>query len=120
MTSRAFSFLFLVLSALVSGSSAFAPLVPVALEVNVATPATTAAFTTTSNQLQQGVQNFANGESFMETSTMTLSLKERPPPPTKEELAKKKANFNFWFWGGGFVAPFVATVYYFGPKFWTK
>ena len=24
------------------------------------------------------------------------------------------------FWGGGFVAPFLATFYYFGFKFWEK
>ena len=71
----------------------------------------------TSN-LQQGIQNYL--ESPLESSTMALSLKDRPPPPTKEEIAAKQRNFNFWFWGGGFVAPFIATVYYFGPKFWTK
>ncbi|GMI62627.1 hypothetical protein ScalyP_jg4004 [Parmales sp. scaly parma] len=40
--------------------------------------------------------------------------------PTAEEIAAKKASFNFWFWGGGIVAPFIATVFYFGPKFWEK
>ena len=40
--------------------------------------------------------------------------------PTKEEIAAKKRNFAFWFWGGGFVAPFLATFYYFGLKFWEK
>ena len=40
--------------------------------------------------------------------------------PTEEEIAGKKFKFNLIFWGGGFVAPFLATVFYFGPKFWTK
>jgi hypothetical protein len=58
---------------------------------------------------------------FDQSSTsMTLSLKDRPPPPTAEEIAAKKRNFNLWFWGGGFVAPFLATFYYFGFKFWEK
>jgi hypothetical protein len=54
------------------------------------------------------------------TSTNVLSLKERPPPPTPEEIAAKKRTFNLWFWGGGFVAPFLATFYYFGFKFWER
>ncbi|KAG7372474.1 hypothetical protein IV203_018617 [Nitzschia inconspicua] len=71
--------------------------------------------------LTDGVRNYVNLPSkFGETSSMTLSLKDRPPPPTKEELAAKKRNFNLWFWGGGFVAPFLATFYYFGFKFWEK
>jgi len=69
--------------------------------------------------LQDGVRNYL-ASPFEESSTMTLSLKERPPPPTAEELAAKKRNFNFWFWGGGFVAPFLATFYYFGFKFWER
>ena len=56
----------------------------------------------------------------LESSSSMVSLKERPPPPTAEEIAAKKANFNFWFWGGGFVAPFLATFYYFGLKFWER
>lgn len=59
-------------------------------------------------------------ESNIMSSATILSLKERPPPPTAEELAAKKATFNFWFWGGGFVAPFLATFYYFGFKFWER
>jgi len=72
--------------------------------------------------MNQGVQSFLSGEQqiTMDSTTMMLSLKERPPPPTAEEIAEKKRNFNFWFWGGGFVAPFAATVFYFGPKFWEK
>jgi len=34
--------------------------------------------------------------------------------------AAKKRNFNFWLWGGGFVAPFLATFYYFGFRFWER
>ena len=69
--------------------------------------------------LQDGVRNYV-ASSFEESTTMTLSLKDRPPPPTKEELEAKKRNFNLWFWGGGFVAPFLATFYYFGFKFWER
>mmetsp|Transcript_24321 Transcript_24321/g.51755 ORF Transcript_24321/g.51755 Transcript_24321/m.51755 type:complete len:119 (-) Transcript_24321:1152-1508(-) len=69
--------------------------------------------------LQDGVRNYV-ASTFEESTTMALSLKERPPPPTAEELAAKKRNFNLWFWGGGFVAPFLATFYYFGFKFWER
>lgn len=48
-----------------------------------------------------------------------VALQERKIP-TPEEIAAKKRNFNLWFWGGGFVAPFLATFYYFGLKFWEK
>eukprot|EP00558_Chaetoceros_sp_UNC1202_P000640 CAMPEP_0197258726 /NCGR_PEP_ID=MMETSP1429-20130617/83031_1 /TAXON_ID=49237 /ORGANISM="Chaetoceros sp., Strain UNC1202" /LENGTH=119 /DNA_ID=CAMNT_0042722899 /DNA_START=38 /DNA_END=397 /DNA_ORIENTATION=+ len=58
--------------------------------------------------------------SSVESSSNTLSLKERPPPPSAEEIAAKKRSFNLWFWGGGFIAPFLATFYYFGLKFWEK
>ena len=58
--------------------------------------------------------------SSLDSASTVVSLKERPPPPTAEEIAAKKANFNFWFWGGGFVAPFLATFYYFGFKFWER
>jgi len=51
--------------------------------------------------------------------SITTSLQERHIP-TAEEIEAKKRNFNLWFWGGGFVAPFLATIFYFGPKFWTK
>mmetsp|Transcript_1666 Transcript_1666/g.2458 ORF Transcript_1666/g.2458 Transcript_1666/m.2458 type:complete len:129 (-) Transcript_1666:155-541(-) len=53
------------------------------------------------------------------TSSQLLSLEERRPP-TQEEIAAKKRNFNLFFWGGGFVAPFLATFYYFGFKFWER
>jgi hypothetical protein len=53
------------------------------------------------------------------TSSSLLSLQERHVP-TAEEIAAKKLTFNLWLWGGGFLAPLLATVFYFGPKFWTK
>lgn len=107
--------------------SGFTPIIPATVEVNVASQQTllSTTTTTTANVLQTGVQSFvqnvnANVNDLYDSSTITLSLKERPPPPTKEEIAAKKRNFSVWFWGGGFVAPFLATIYYFGPKFWTK
>eukprot|EP00578_Thalassiosira_sp_NH16_P012398 CAMPEP_0181124032 /NCGR_PEP_ID=MMETSP1071-20121207/26245_1 /TAXON_ID=35127 /ORGANISM="Thalassiosira sp., Strain NH16" /LENGTH=139 /DNA_ID=CAMNT_0023209271 /DNA_START=113 /DNA_END=532 /DNA_ORIENTATION=+ len=77
---------------------------------------------TTSSALNDGIGRFIAEEpsSAIMTSTNVLSLKERPPPPTAEEIAAKKATFNLWFWGGGFVAPFLATFYYFGFKFWER
>jgi hypothetical protein len=53
------------------------------------------------------------------SSNFLSDLKERRPP-TAEEIAQKKLNFNLWLWGGGVVAPFLATFYYFGFKFWEK
>ena len=76
-----------------------------------------------STSLNNGIGNFisnGNDESAILTSTNVLSLKDRPPPPTAEEIAAKKRTFNLWFWGGGFVAPFLATFYYFGLKFWER
>ena len=84
------------------------------------------AITTTSSSayLNDGVGRFItqgdDSTSAIMTSTNVLSLKDRPPPPTPEEIAAKKATFNLWFWGGGFVAPFLATFYYFGLKFWER
>jgi hypothetical protein len=52
-------------------------------------------------------------------STMLLSIQEYRKP-TAEEIAAKKLTFNLWFWGGGIVAPFLATIYYFGFKFWER
>lgn len=98
-------------------SALSALIVPPAVEVNVAA---SQRFVAPQSSIQDGVQKYLSEQSVVESSTLSLSLKERPPPPTAEELAAKKRNFNLWFWGGGFVAPFVATVYYFGPKFWTK
>ena len=53
------------------------------------------------------------------SSSMTLSLQEIKKV-TAEEIAAKKFTFNAIFWGGGFVAPLLATVFYFGAKFWEK
>lgn len=69
--------------------------------------------------LKDGIRNYV-ASPFKESTTLTVSLKDRPPPPTKEELEAKKRNFNLWFWGGGFVAPFLATFYYFGFRFWER
>mmetsp|Transcript_3563 Transcript_3563/g.4710 ORF Transcript_3563/g.4710 Transcript_3563/m.4710 type:complete len:137 (-) Transcript_3563:332-742(-) len=71
-------------------------------------------------QKASSFNQFLTPSSSVESSTNLVSLKERPPPPTAEEIAQKKKNFNLWFWGGGFVAPFLATFYYFGLKFWEK
>jgi len=57
--------------------------------------------------------------SSIDSSSTQVSLVERKPP-TPEEIAAKKRNFNLWFWGGGIVAPFLSTVYYFGLKFWQR
>lgn len=77
--------------------------------------------TTSSSSFSEGICRYlSQDESSFMSSTTVLSLKERPPPPTAEELAAKKATFNLWFWGGGFVAPFLATFYYFGFKFWER
>eukprot|EP00985_Skeletonema_marinoi_P011142 scaffold5275_cov120-Skeletonema_marinoi.AAC.6 len=70
--------------------------------------------------MNNDIEKFISQESSIMTSTELLSLKDRPPPPTPEEIAAKKATFNLWFWGGGFVAPFLATFYYFGLKFWER
>lgn len=53
------------------------------------------------------------------TSSMLVSIQEYRKP-TAEEIAAKKLTFNLWFWGGGIVAPFIATIYYFGFKFWER
>lgn len=46
--------------------------------------------------------------------------KEDARKKSKEQLADEKKTFAWYFWGGGFVAPFLATFYYFGFKFWEK
>lgn len=71
-----------------------------------------------SNYLNDGISRFTNEDSFS-SSSVKVSLVERIPP-TKEEIAAKKRNFNILFWGGGFVAPFLATFFYFGFKFWER
>ena len=74
----------------------------------------------TSTSLSEGISSYLSDESTIMSSSQVVSLKERPPPPTAEEIAAKKRTFNLWFWGGGFVAPFLATFYYFGFKFWER
>jgi hypothetical protein len=74
--------------------------------------------------LNAGIENYllsadsAAADSSI-SSSMTLSLQERVAP-TKEEIANKKNTFNLIFWGGGIGAPFIATFFYFGFKFWEK
>lgn len=62
--------------------------------------------------LSQGIWNHLS-------SSTTLALQERKAP-TAEEVQQKKNTFNLIFWGGGFVAPFLATIFYFGFRFWEK
>jgi hypothetical protein len=77
--------------------------------------------------LNAGIENYlstnpsisAADSSTSLSSSMTLSLQERVAP-TKEEIANKKNTFNLIFWGGGIGAPFIATFFYFGFKFWEK
>jgi hypothetical protein len=78
-------------------------------------------FTTSASPLPQNVQNYYSSSSAspLSSTQLLLSLKERHIP-TPEEIAAKKANFNLFFWGGGFVAPFLATIFYFGFRFWEK
>lgn len=77
-----------------------------------------------SNYVEQqkisSVNYYLQSSNVLDSTSNIVSLKDRPPPPTKEEIAEKQRNFNFWFWGGGFVAPFLATFYYFGFKFWER
>jgi len=72
------------------------------------------------SSLSNGINAYLSEDSSILTSSQVVSLKDRPPPPTPEEIAAKKRTFNLWFWGGGFVAPFLATFYYFGFKFWER
>jgi hypothetical protein len=60
--------------------------------------------------LQQGIDHFIS-----QSPSVLVAAK-----PTAEEIAAKRLNFNIVFWGGGFVAPLVATVFYFGWRFWEK
>ena len=97
-------------------------------------PAITVVTTTTTTSSQQllqapttlsrsplslGIDKYTTSASAVDSSTQMVSLEERKKP-TAEEIATKKRNFNYWFWGGGFVAPFLATFYYFGFKFWER
>jgi hypothetical protein len=80
-----------------------------------------AAPTSMMRDVDVGIENYLSTtpSTSSATSSMTLSLQERVAP-TAEEVAAKKFKFNVLFWGGGIVAPFIATVFYFGPKFWLK
>jgi hypothetical protein len=92
--------------------SAFAPVqVPPTLPAIVESVAITRSDAAQS-PLTIGVNN------YLSSSTL-VSLQERKPV-TAEEIAAKKRNFNIIFWGGGIIAPFIATVFYFGFKFWEK
>ena len=86
----------------------------------VAEPASEISPLSYNSAMNNGIGNFIAQDSSIMTSTELLSLKDRPPPPTPEEIAAKKRTFNLWFWGGGFLAPFLATFYYFGFKFWER
>mmetsp|Transcript_727 Transcript_727/g.943 ORF Transcript_727/g.943 Transcript_727/m.943 type:complete len:147 (-) Transcript_727:366-806(-) len=91
--------------------------------------ATTVAFSQSSaavpslSPLQQGAVSFAQEQQHQQlaarSTTLNVALEERKIP-TPEEVEAKKRNFNIIFWGGGFVAPFLATIFYFGPKFWMR
>jgi hypothetical protein len=95
---------------------------PQALAVNIDVPVTQISNIPTVSQLQQptSFNNYLSTESSISSASNVVALKDRKPPPTKDEIAAKKRNFNLWFWGGGFVAPFLATFYYFGLQFWKK
>lgn len=69
--------------------------------------------------MQDGIHQYLTTTPSSTSSSELLSLQERHIP-TPEEIAAKKRNFNLWFWGGGFVAPFIATIFYFGFRFWEK
>jgi hypothetical protein len=95
----------------------------------VATSMQTAAPVLYSQQQQQapltsGIRSYLEGTNPItmdagSSSSLTVALQERKIP-TKEEIDQKKLTFNVIFWGGGFVAPFIATVFYFGFRFWEK
>ena len=97
--------------------------------IDIATPLQTLATTTavTSAQhfqpISSGIRTYMNEANVLSSSSSSssimMSLQERKIP-TKEEIDQKKLTFNVIFWGGGFVAPFIATVFYFGFRFWEK
>lgn len=106
------------------GASSLSMIMPDA-PANLDQPSMVSSNNPTMNYLEQQKASSVNQyltstSSILDSSSNMLSLKERPPPPTAEEIAAKKRNFNFWFWGGGFVAPFLATFYYFGLRFWER
>ena len=108
---------------------------PLAMALMVDAPATPASPTTNPTSLIVNTPNTLSSlqlqhqsqptsihqylESTSSSSSTMISVQEYKKP-TPEEIAAKKRNFNLWFWGGGFVAPFLATFYYFGFKFWER
>jgi hypothetical protein len=110
------SFLLIVSQAISAAAFAVQPQVPA---VQLDTPSVAQTKTVNTQMVQQQIIP-TSFNSYLESSSNLVSLKDRPPPPTAEEIAAKKANFNLWFWGGGFVAPFLATIYYFGFQFWKR
>lgn len=117
-----------VLAILIALSNALAisaftvqPQVPAA-NLNVPAALTQISSAQTVSQIQQptSFNSYLDlSESSLSSASNVVALQERKAP-TAEEIAAKKRNFNLWFWGGGFVAPFLATFYYFGLKFWEK
>ena len=87
-------------------------------QTTMVTPSSYTHIVASADALQQNIKQWSLS-SPTESSTTLLSVQEYYKP-TPEELAAKKRNFNLWFWGGGFVAPFLATFYYFGLKFWER
>lgn len=109
-------------NALVISAFTVQPQVPPA-NLNVPAALTQISSAQTVSQIQQptSFNSYLDlSESSLNSASNVVALQERKPPPTAEEIAAKKRNFNLWFWGGGFVAPFLATFYYFGLKFWEK
>jgi hypothetical protein len=98
------------------------PLAQVPLTTSVVTsPMATASVLVRSNGMNTNIAQWAadNEQSVIDSSSVSVSV-QAYQKPTKEEIEQKKRNFNFWFWGGGFVAPCLATFYYFGFKFWER
>jgi hypothetical protein len=76
----------------------------------------------TNDALIKGITSYYHDSSSsgsLESSSTIVSLQEIKKV-TKEEIEQKKMTFNVIFWGGGFVAPLLATVFYFGTRFWEK
>jgi hypothetical protein len=98
--------------------SAVAPM-PVPMTQLVSATIAARSDTAMMREVDVGIENYLSTAPSSTSSTMTLSLQERVAP-TAEEVAAKRFRFNVLFWGGGIIAPFIATVFYFGPKFWLK
>ena len=89
------------------------------------------------SQLNNGVNNYLSSSSNViadesaddvvariaaksEAANKAARVKAEKSKKSAEQLADEKKTFAWYFWGGGFVAPFLATFYYFGFKFWEK